>query len=30
MKLPKISLVICNSGVSDSQHLTGLVAFEIF
>jgi len=29
MKIPKIGLIICNSGASNSGHLTGLVAFEI-
>lgn len=29
MKVPKIGLIICNSGTSNSGHLTGLVAFEI-
>ena len=29
MKIPKLGLIICNSGASNSGHLTGLVAFEI-
>jgi len=29
MKIPKLGLIICNSGASNSGHLTGLIAFEI-
>jgi len=29
MKVPKIGLIICNSGASNSGYFTGLVAFEI-
>jgi len=29
MEVPKIGLVICNSGASNFGRLTGLVAFEI-
>lgn len=29
MKIPKIGLVICNSGASNSGYLTGIIAFRI-
>ncbi len=29
MKVPKLGLIICNSGASNSGHLTGLIGFEI-
>ncbi len=29
MKIPEIGLIVCNSGASNSGHLTGIVAFEI-